>query len=148
MSLFNIVSVYFRAETMGKSCLHIISTASLFLVYILQKSQRKYVLTIHSLYELKFWWLISCYIRKFCLVRAWYLHPVQIFPCRGYCSESQHFGNGTICLLKSYGLLVISTKYILDILMSKSNFFSLINSLNIFTKFPKVGIFYVIWIKM
>lgn len=37
--------------------------------------------------------------------------------------------------------------FILDVLMSRSNFFSLKNSLNAFTKFPKVGIFHVLWIK-
>lgn len=34
------------------------------------------------------------------------------------------------------------SSFILDILMSKSHFFSFKNSLNIFTKFPKVGVLY------
>ena len=96
-------------------------------------------LQIHTPGMIKFWWLYWKVLPVKNLVSAFCMD----FSCRGCCSESQHFGES------GRELWPITYKHcssILDVLMSKSNFFSLKNSLNAFTKLPKVGIFPVTWI--
>lgn len=79
------------------------------------------------------------------LVSAWCTDFFS--PCRGQRPESQHFREWFPASWELWPITYTHCSFILDILISKSNFFSLKNSLNIFTKFPEVGEFCVLWIK-
>ena len=113
-------------------------------LYTFKEISLKIGLKIHTPCKTKFWWPYWKVLPIKNLVSAFCVD----FSCRGCCSESQHFGEWYH--LSGKELWPITYKrcsFILDVLMSKSNFFSLKNSLNAFTKFPKVGIFHVMWIK-
>lgn len=74
--------------------------------------------------------------------------PCIAFLLKKYCCEAAFGDWYSISVKELWPITYELFSFILDILMSKSSSFSLENSLNIFTKFLKVGIIHIMWIKM